>query len=91
MALVEIPMLRLLVRAILMAVAMVSATLVFAEEVLVTGLILSAVYAVTVSLVLGLQSGRGGGVAGSAIVRRGRENVRWARPPRSARSARPAS
>ena len=83
-------MLRLLVRAILMVVAMVGATLVFAEEVLVTGLILSAVYAVTVSLVLSRQSGRGG-VAGSAIVRRGWENVRWARPPRSARSARPAS
>ena len=32
---------------------MVGATLVFVEEVLVTGLILSAVYAVTVSLVLG--------------------------------------
>jgi hypothetical protein len=44
---------RLLVRGILLAIAMVGATLVFAEEVLVTGLILSAVYAVTVSLVLG--------------------------------------
>ena len=59
MVLVEIPMLRLLVRAIFMAVAMVGATLVFAEEVLVTGLILSAVYAVTVSLVLGRQQRRG--------------------------------
>ena len=52
-------MLRLLVRGILLAIAMVGATLVFAEEVLVTGLILSAVYAVTVSLVLGRQRGRG--------------------------------
>ena len=59
MVLVEVPMLRLLVRGILLAIAMVGATLVSAEEVLVTGLILSAVYAVTVSLVLGRQRGRG--------------------------------
>ena len=45
-------MLRFLVRVLLMSLAIVDATLVYVNEVLLTGLVLSVVYAVTVSLVL---------------------------------------